>query len=36
MDDCIIKERFVKTYRHPDLDDRLTKERIKSVMDFYQ
>lgn len=26
----IAKERFVKTYRHPDLDSSLTKERIKA------
>lgn len=26
----IVKERFVKTYRHPDLDSRLTKDRIKA------
>lgn len=26
----IAKERFVKKYRHPDLDAQLTKERIKS------
>ncbi|XP_049798307.1 EKC/KEOPS complex subunit TP53RK-like isoform X1 [Schistocerca nitens] len=25
----IVKERFKKSYRHPDLDDYLTKERIK-------
>ena len=25
----IIKERFSKKYRHPQLDDRLTKERLK-------
>jgi len=27
---CIVKERFSKKYRHPDLDARLTKERIKA------
>lgn len=27
---AIIKERFVKAYRHPDLDKNLTKERIKA------
>ncbi|RZC37884.1 Pkinase and/or Kdo domain containing protein [Asbolus verrucosus] len=27
---AIAKERFVKKYRHPDLDSQLTKERIKS------
>ncbi|EFA00476.1 EKC/KEOPS complex subunit TP53RK [Tribolium castaneum] len=27
---AIAKERFVKKYRHPDLDSHLTKERIKS------
>ncbi|KAK2589202.1 hypothetical protein KPH14_002012 [Odynerus spinipes] len=26
----VVKERFVKTYRHPDLDSRLTKDRIKA------
>ena len=26
----LIKERFEKKYRHPDLDVRLTKERIKA------
>lgn len=26
----LIKERFVKNYRHPDLDTAITKERIKS------
>ncbi|KAJ1529261.1 hypothetical protein ONE63_006061 [Megalurothrips usitatus] len=26
----IVKERFRKTYRHPDLDDYLTKERMKA------
>lgn len=26
----IVKERFEKKYRHPDLDERLTKERIKA------
>ncbi|KAL7642621.1 UNVERIFIED_CONTAM: hypothetical protein RMT77_007185 [Armadillidium vulgare] len=26
----IIKHRFKKTYRHPDLDDYITKERIKA------
>ncbi|XP_015188639.1 PREDICTED: TP53-regulating kinase [Polistes dominula] len=26
----IVKERFVKGYRHPDLDKRLTKDRIKA------
>lgn len=25
----VVKERFVKTYRHKDLDSLLTKERIK-------
>ena len=27
---CIVKERFVKSYRHPDLDREITKERIKN------
>lgn len=27
---CLIKERFVKNYRHPDLDTHLTKTRIKA------
>lgn len=27
---CLIKERFVKNYRHPDLDAHLTKERMRS------
>lgn len=27
---CLVKERFVKTYRHPDLDSHLTKERIRT------
>ena len=27
---AIVKERFKKTYRHPDLDDHLTKERMKA------
>lgn len=26
----LVKERFQKKYRHPDLDERLTKERIKA------
>lgn len=26
----LIKERFEKKYRHPDLDTRLTKDRIKA------
>ncbi|XP_020298113.1 TP53-regulating kinase isoform X2 [Pseudomyrmex gracilis] len=26
----LVKERFVKNYRHPDLDARLTKDRIKA------
>lgn len=28
---CIIKERFAKKYRHPDLDKRLTQQRIVQV-----
>ena len=27
---CIIKERFKKEYRHPSLDESLTKERIRN------
>lgn len=27
---CLIKERFIKHYRHPDLDKQLTKERIRA------
>ncbi|XP_032677203.1 EKC/KEOPS complex subunit TP53RK isoform X2 [Odontomachus brunneus] len=27
---CLMKERFVKSYRHPELDARLTKDRIKA------
>ena len=27
---CILKERFAKSYRHPDLDKELTKERLKN------
>lgn len=27
---CLIKERFVKNYRHPDLDSHLTKERMRA------
>lgn len=27
---CLVKERFVKTYRHPELDKQLTKERIRA------
>lgn len=29
---CLIKERFVKNYRHPDLDTRLTKERMRAEL----
>lgn len=28
---AIVKERLSKSYRHPDLDDRLNKERMKFV-----
>lgn len=28
--ECLIKERFVKNYRHPDLDTHLTKERMRA------
>lgn len=27
---CVVKERFVKNYRHPELDRNLTKERIRT------
>lgn len=27
---CLVKERFVKNYRHPELDARLTKDRIRA------
>ena len=27
---CIVKERFVKTYRHPQLDQEISKERLKN------
>lgn len=27
---CLVKERFVKNYRHPELDTILTKERIRT------
>ena len=27
---CLVKERFVKKYRHPDLDTQLTKERLRA------
>lgn len=27
---CLMKERFLKNYRHPELDARLTKDRIKA------
>jgi hypothetical protein len=29
--DCVIKERFKKEYRHPTLDEKITKERLGSV-----
>jgi len=29
---CIVKERFTKTYRHPDLDERLTKDRMRGEL----
>lgn len=29
---CIVKERFPKTYRHPALDERLTKERMRGEL----
>jgi TP53 regulating kinase-like protein len=29
---CIVKERFTKTYRHPALDERLTKERMRGEL----
>lgn len=28
--ECLIKERFVKKYRHPDLDKHLTRERMRA------
>ncbi len=28
--DCIVKQRFVKKYRHQDLDSRLNKDRLKA------
>lgn len=28
--EVIVKERFKKNYRHPELDNHLTKERIKA------
>lgn len=31
-DECILKERIEKKYRHPDLDKRLTTERMKAVI----
>ncbi|XP_058461208.1 EKC/KEOPS complex subunit bud32 [Malaya genurostris] len=27
---CLVKERFMKKYRHPDLDKQLTRQRIKA------
>ena len=27
---CIVKERFPKTYRHPQLDQEISNERLKS------
>ncbi|KAL9906478.1 EKC/KEOPS complex subunit bud32 [Glossina fuscipes] len=27
---CLIKERFVKKYRHPDLDQQITRQRMKA------
>lgn len=27
---CLVKERFVKKYRHPELDSHLTKERMRA------
>lgn len=29
-EECLVKERFVKEYRHPTLDQHLTKSRIKA------
>lgn len=29
--DVIVKERFQKKYRHPTIDERLTKQRINGV-----
>lgn len=28
--DTLVKERFKKTYRHPDLDETLSKDRVKN------
>uniref|UniRef100_A0A6B2ECB7 non-specific serine/threonine protein kinase n=1 Tax=Phlebotomus kandelakii TaxID=1109342 RepID=A0A6B2ECB7_9DIPT len=28
--ECLVKERFLKKYRHPELDAQLTKERIRA------
>lgn len=28
----IVKERFAKNYRHPELDKRLTKERLRAEL----
>lgn len=28
----IVKERFSKKYRHPELDERLTKERLRAEL----
>lgn len=28
----IVKERFRKTYRHPELDERLTKDRMRAEL----
>lgn len=27
---CLMKERFVKNYRHPELDTHITKDRIRA------
>lgn len=27
---CVLKERFVKKYRQPELDERLNKDRIRA------
>ena len=33
---AIVKERFTKTYRHPDLDKSLTSKRIKNEVKLLQ
>ena len=31
--DCLVKERFRKTYRHPLVDEKLTNRRVVQVVD---